>query len=412
MRWLVCLVAVLGCKSRDHAAPPVTAPPPPPPADAAALPLPPPAPPPVAYVGSERCSDCHDKEYKGWQKSWHARALVARGPEVVVGNFDGAHFAGTLERGVDDARRASARRCARTVPTARSPTSRSTGSIGGKRMQDAVTVFPDGRWQVLPVYFHVAERRRGSTTPRPSRARSRPITRSTGRTRAAWRTTSASTATRPDLARRLRRGGAAVDDDVRRRQRRVRGLPRAGRAPRRQPRRPTSSIPSSRGARRRRGVRALPRPAQAAVPAARPRAPFRLGDDYDELYDPIVVTMPGGGTSSDYFADGRPKHVELRVPGDAAVGVLPQGRRDLPDLPHRAARREASQGRAARGRPTTLLPRLPRRRRRRKAGAHATTRRRACIACHMPPIVSGVLDHFADHAIDVPVPASREHAQA
>ena len=31
--------------------------------------------------------------------------------------------------------------------------------IGGKRMQDAVTVFPDGRWQVLPIYFHVREKK-------------------------------------------------------------------------------------------------------------------------------------------------------------------------------------------------------------------------------------------------------------
>ena len=27
--------------------------------------------------------------------------------------------------------------------------------LGGKRMQDPLTVLPDGRWQVLPVYFHV-----------------------------------------------------------------------------------------------------------------------------------------------------------------------------------------------------------------------------------------------------------------
>lgn len=27
--------------------------------------------------------------------------------------------------------------------------------IGGKRMQDPVTILMDGRWQVLPVYFHV-----------------------------------------------------------------------------------------------------------------------------------------------------------------------------------------------------------------------------------------------------------------
>ena len=31
--------------------------------------------------------------------------------------------------------------------------------IGGKRMQDPLTIFPDGRWQVLPVYYHVTGKR-------------------------------------------------------------------------------------------------------------------------------------------------------------------------------------------------------------------------------------------------------------
>src|SRR5438128_8723091 len=45
--------------------------------------------------------------------------------------------------------------------------------IGGKRMQDTVTVLPDGRWQTLPVYFHVSahawvdytESKQGALTP-------------------------------------------------------------------------------------------------------------------------------------------------------------------------------------------------------------------------------------------------------
>ena len=46
--------------------------------------------------------------------------------------------------------------------------------IGGKRMQDPVTVTEDGRWQVLPIYFHVtgksawvdySEKRQGELTP-------------------------------------------------------------------------------------------------------------------------------------------------------------------------------------------------------------------------------------------------------
>jgi hypothetical protein len=46
--------------------------------------------------------------------------------------------------------------------------------IGGKRMQDPVTVLSDGRWQVLPVYYHVTgkgewvdynEAKQGAVTP-------------------------------------------------------------------------------------------------------------------------------------------------------------------------------------------------------------------------------------------------------
>ena len=54
---------------------------------------------------------------------------------------------------------AAARRCARAAPTARSADFAVDWVIGGKRMQDDVTVFPDGRWQVLPVYFQVTQRR-------------------------------------------------------------------------------------------------------------------------------------------------------------------------------------------------------------------------------------------------------------
>src|SRR5262249_40551764 len=35
---------------------------------------------------------------------------------------------------------------------------------------------------------------------------------------------------------------------------------------------------------------------------------------------------------------------------------------------------------------------------------HRDAAAQSCIACHMPKVVTGVLDEFADHAIDVPVP--------
>ena len=83
-----------GCHGHDAPAPaPAPAPkvvdaaPPVPPADAAV--------PANPYVGSTTCADCHDKEYKAWRRSWHARALSPAEAKYVVGNFAGAHFAGT-----------------------------------------------------------------------------------------------------------------------------------------------------------------------------------------------------------------------------------------------------------------------------------------------------------------------------
>src|SRR5262249_11983439 len=37
-----------------------------------------------------------------------------------------------------------------------------------------------------------------------------------------------------------------------------------------------------------------------------------------------------------------------------------------------------------------------------KGREHTHHRAATCVSCHMPPTVSGVLDHFADHPIDVP----------
>ncbi|HSN29630.1 MAG TPA: multiheme c-type cytochrome, partial [Kofleriaceae bacterium] len=172
MRRLVVLMAVIACKSRDHTAPPAPPPPTPaPPVDARHVDAPPP-PPPVAFVGSTRCSDCHDKEYKGWQKSWHARALSPPEAKFLVGNFDGAHFQGTSTEAWMT--RAGGKPRMRTHgPDGALADFPVDWVVGGKRMQDDITVFPDGRWQVLPVYFHTTkhewvdytEAKQGALTP-------------------------------------------------------------------------------------------------------------------------------------------------------------------------------------------------------------------------------------------------------
>ena len=94
-----------------------------------------------------------------------------------------------------------------------------------------------------------------------------------------------------------------------RRRRRVRGLPRRRRrsTPTRGNGKPTSCTPA------RPAASVLDACARATARASRccrcstPTIASELGQRYDEVYDPIVVTLPGGGTSSDFFADGRPR---------------------------------------------------------------------------------------------------------
>jgi hypothetical protein len=47
------------------------------------------------YVGSEVCRSCHQAKHQAWSQDWHQRALTVATVKFVVGNFSGAHFAGT-----------------------------------------------------------------------------------------------------------------------------------------------------------------------------------------------------------------------------------------------------------------------------------------------------------------------------
>src|SRR5262249_31939960 len=110
------------------------------------------------FIGAAACAECHGKKHAAWQKSWHARALSRADGGAVVGNFRDAHFAGSSSEAWTHTRRD------RFVMRTHGPDG-ALGDfavdwvIGGKRMQDDLTIFGDGRWQVLPVYFQVTQRR-------------------------------------------------------------------------------------------------------------------------------------------------------------------------------------------------------------------------------------------------------------
>ena len=392
VRRYVVLLVMIACKSRDHTPPPPP-PAPAPPIDARRVDAPPP-PPPVAFVGSAKCADCHDKEYKGWQKSWHARALSPAEAKFLVGNFNGAHFKGTSTE-------------AWMTRVGGKPQMRTNGPdgaladfpidwvIGGKRMQDDVTVFPDGRWQVLPVYFHTTkhewvdytETKQGALTP------DHPFYWTNARRMAnhecldchttnlavgyddkthKWTTTFTDGSVACESCHGP--GGNHGDDK--------RGIIH-----------PVHAGPV--------GVEACARchgPRKPLWPLNDPEHPFRLGvDKYDDFYDPIVITLPGNGLSSDFFPDGKPATSSFEYQAMLQSTCFRKGGATCltcHTAPHNAKRKADLRKDA-----DALCADCHT-----MAKDHAHHKKAGCVDCHMPPVISGVLDHFADHALDVPDP--------
>ena len=365
--------------------------------------------PPVTseFVGSETCGTCHEKELAAWKKSWHARALAPATARSVVGKFDDAHFAGTSNEAW--MQHVGERRSMRTKgPDGSVQPFPVDWVIGGKRMQDNVTVFPDGRWQVLPVYFHVSgrawvdytETKQGTLSPE------HPFYWTNARRMANHECLDCHTTNlRVDYDEASRRwtttftdGNVACEDCH-------------GAGAKHARTKDVADIvhPIDSGEV---GLAACARchgPRKPLWPLLDADHAFKLGQSYDELYDPIVVAMPDGGMSSDFFADGKPSTSSFEYQAMLQSACFRRGGatcvycHTAPHEPHRPAElrntntNEICRGchakEAAAGRGHTH---------------HLAAAAQQCIACHMPPIVSGVLDHFADHAIDVPSPSNTE----
>jgi hypothetical protein len=130
---------------------------------------------------------------------------------------------------------------------------------------------------------------------------------------------------------------------------------------------------------------------------------FRPGQRYQDFYDPIVVLI-AGRHSGDFFADGRPKsssfeyQAMLQSACHRKGGATCLSCHTAPHEEHGKDELRAPGDESCRGCHAAVF-----------AAGKAHTRHDkpvSCLACHMPKVVSGVLDQFADHAIDVPVPAN------
>ncbi|MFL6246082.1 MAG: HEAT repeat domain-containing protein [Thermoanaerobaculia bacterium] len=354
-----------------------------------------------AYAGSEACAECHEKNHAAWLKDWHARALQKATPDAIVGSFNRAHYKGASSEAWME--RNGQRYFMRTRDR-----DGQVGAydvdwvIGGKRMQDTVTVFDDGRWQVLPVYFHVTghgdwvdynEAKQGVVTPahpffwmnfRRTANKECLDCHSTGldarydRVAHTWTTTfadagvaceachgpgarHAETKEKKDIIH-----PGEIDDEL--------GL---------------AICASCHG------------PREPIFPLLDAKHRFRPGQRYDDHYQALVI-VDGPQRSGEYFADGRPSSSSFEYQALLQSACYRSGHATCltcHTAPHEkhgpnemkadvdASCRECHAPVVAKGEAHTH---------------HRSAKGASCTGCHMPHLVSGVLDKFPDHTIDIP----------
>jgi predicted CXXCH cytochrome family protein len=272
--------------------------------------------------------------------------------------------------------------------------------IGGKRMQDSLTAFPDGRWQVLPVYYHVTggawvdytESKQGALGPdhpfywtnfRRTANRECLDCHTTGLAvrydRAASRFTTEFADPGVTCEACHGPGGRHAETQE------LADIVNPKKLP---PGRELAVCAQCHG------------PRNPLFPLLDAAHRFRPGDAYDDHYQALVV-VDGRQRSGDFFADGRPKTSSFEYQALAQSACLRRGQATC--LSCHAAAHETE-------RPDELRVAADDTCRPCHAGvvaagtAHSHHRNVGCVACHMPSVVSGVLDHFADHALDVPNP--------
>jgi hypothetical protein len=354
-----------------------------------------------AFAGSAACRECHEQNFDAWTHDWHARALSKATPEAIAGKFENAHFRGASSEAwmSHEGDRYVMRTHGREGDVRDYDVQ---WLIGGKRMQDTVTVFPDGRWQVLPVYFHVTgggewvdynEAKQGTVAPdhpffwtnfRRTANKECLDCHATGvettydRATHSWRTTFADAGVACEACHGpgARHAATKATGDI----------IHPGDVSNEQE---LAICGSCHG------------PREPLFPILDARHRFRPGERYEERYQPLVI-VDGPERSGEYFADGRPSSSSFEyqallqsrchLQGGATCLTChsaphePSGPNEVkigPDAGCRNCHREI----AAQGAAHTH---------------HRSAKGTSCVGCHMPPLVSGVLDKFADHTIDVP----------
>ncbi|HEV7425230.1 MAG TPA: ammonia-forming cytochrome c nitrite reductase subunit c552 [Thermoanaerobaculia bacterium] len=353
-----------------------------------------------AYAGSASCKECHEKNFERWSHDWHARAVAPANAKTVAGDFAHQHFRGEsteawMSRNGDTF-------VMRTRNREGQPANYPVAwVIGGKRMQDAVTVLPDGRWQVLPVYFHITgggawvdynEAKQGRVTPdhpffwtnfRRTANKECLECHATGvdvrydRAAHTWSTelTDAGVACEACHGPGARHAETKNKDDIVR------------------PDHIDKELALSICAR-------CHGPHDPLFPLLDTKDQFRPGERYDDRYQALVIT-DGAERSGEYFADGRPSSSTFETQALLQSRCYRIGGATCLSC-HTAPHAEAHGVDELKAGPADGSCRKCHAAIAAQARAHTHHSAATCLDCHMPKVLTGVLDTFSDHSIDVP----------
>ena len=113
---------------------------------------------PAAFVGSERCKDCHKREYDKWMNSHHERAMAVASDATVLGDFNDVRFEahGVISRFY----RQDGKFLVHTQgPGGQMGDFEITHTFGWYPLQQYLIPFTGGRLQCLPIAWDVREKR-------------------------------------------------------------------------------------------------------------------------------------------------------------------------------------------------------------------------------------------------------------
>lgn len=374
-----------------------------------------------AFSGSARCQECHKGQHARWLLDWHSRALSPATQAFVAGDFHEARFKGTSSE-AHMTWDGKTRRMRTLGPAGKVEAYEVSWVVGGKRMQDAITVLEDGRWQILPVYWHTGYGRAHGQSDAPAPARA-------DGAGGEWvdHTEQKQGALSPDhpffwasFRRTANREcldchASGVEVRYERATRRwTTKLADAGVAceschgpgARHCETSARSDIVHPRKAGPEVGLAICARchgPRNPIFPLLDPVHRFQPGDRYEDFYQPVVV-VEGRQRSGDFFPDGRPRASSFEY---QAL---------LQSKCHRAAKLtclgchtpphglEKTEPELKVGPGSCALCHAELAKDPARHSHHQTAEGQDCLGCHMPRTVTGVLDTFADHAIDLPVP--------